>query len=199
MNVGNLLRSAHSFGASFSFLVEPAYERKAEEAAAVKQALTEDIGMEEISSPAAPLCVPDRQIRKADTSRGGDHMPMWVFPDANSLHLPMDCTLVGVELTDDAVELPSFRHPTKAAYIFGPERGNLSDPLLERCEHVVKIPMKFCVNVGVAGAILMYDRMLCMGRFAERPVRPGGPLKESPKRNAGHAYGGPRLRSLEKK
>jgi hypothetical protein len=35
--------------------------------------------------------------------------------------------------------------------------------------------MKFCVNVGVAGAIVMYDRLLSLGRFAERPISTGGP------------------------
>ena len=33
--------------------------------------------------------------------------------------LPNDCTLVGVELLDEAIDLPSFRHPLKAAYVFG--------------------------------------------------------------------------------
>ena len=35
--------------------------------------------------------------------------------------------------------------------------------------------MKFCVNVGVAGAIVMYDRLISMGKFADRPVHEGGP------------------------
>ncbi len=117
-----------------------------------------------------------KALRKSDTSDAFDHMPYYQYDAASSLELPMECTLVGVELVDEAVELPSFRHPRRAAYILGPEMGNLSDPVLEQCHHVVKIPMKFCVNVGVAAAIMMYDRMICMGRFAERPVSPGGPL-----------------------
>ena len=32
--------------------------------------------------------------------------------------------------------------------------------------HVVKIPTRFCVNVSVAAAIVMYDRMVSLGRFA---------------------------------
>lgn len=91
------------------------------------------------------------------------------------LKLPRGCQLVGVELVDDAIELPSFRHPLQAAYVFGPERGNLSPELLARCDHVVRIPTRFCINLAVAGAIVMYDRMICLGRFAERPVRTGGP------------------------
>jgi hypothetical protein len=35
--------------------------------------------------------------------------------------------------------------------------------------------MKFCINVGVAGALVMYDRLISMGRFADRPVHAGGP------------------------
>ena len=77
--------------------------------------------------------------------------------------------------------MPSFRHPARAAYILGPEMGHLSEDTQSQCAHIVKIPMKFCVNVGVAAAICMYDRMISMGRFAERPVRPGGPL-EAPKK-----------------
>ena len=40
------------------------------------------------------------------------------------------CRLVGVEITDDATELPRFRHPERAAYVFGGERTSLSDAML---------------------------------------------------------------------
>ena len=82
--------------------------------------------------------------------------------------------LVGVELTDDAVMLPTFRHPVQAAYILGPERGSLSPETLARCDHVVKIPTKFCINLSLAGALVMYDRHLALGAYAPRPIMPGG-------------------------
>lgn len=116
-------------------------------------------------------------MRTSDTADSFDHLPYYQYETVDEMDLPQDCTLVGVELTDESIELPSFRHPTRAAYVFGPEMGNLSPEMTARCHHVVKIPMKFCVNVGVAAALVMYDRMICMGRFAERPVRPGGPLE----------------------
>jgi hypothetical protein len=47
--------------------------------------------------------------------------------------------------------------------------------MLARCAHVVKIPTKFSINVGMAGAITLYDRLLTHGRFSERPLRAGGP------------------------
>nr|WP_207481027.1 RNA methyltransferase [Arenibaculum pallidiluteum] len=143
LNLGNLVRSAHAFGASFAFTVGSGLDL--------------------------------RQLRVSDTSEAALHLPVYAFDDPGALRLPEGCALVGVELLDEAVELPSFRHPLRAAYVLGPEQGSLSPALVERCDFVVKIPTRFCVNLGVAGALVMYDRMISLGRFAERPVRPGGP------------------------
>jgi len=112
---------------------------------------------------------------KSDTSAAAGQLPIYDVPDAAALQLPKKCRLIGVELTDDAVDLPSFRHPAQAAYVLGPERGELSAEMQARCDHLVRIPTRFCVNLGVAGAIVMYDRLLALGRFAERPVHAGGP------------------------
>ncbi len=128
---------------------------------------------------------------KSDTSDAPGHMPFYSFPDASSLVLPRNCPLVGVELIDQAVDLPSFRHPGCAAYILGPERGSLSSEITEKCEFVVKIPTRFCVNVGIAAAIIMYDRLNSLGRFARRPVHPGGPAEVIAK----HVFGDPVIRS----
>jgi tRNA G18 (ribose-2'-O)-methylase SpoU len=121
-----------------------------------------------------------REVEKSDTSKSSAHVPLYVFEDYRDLRLPEGCVMVGVELLDDAVELPSFTHPLQAAYILGPERGSLSPELTALCDHVVKIPTKFCINVGLAGALVMYDRVLSMGRFAPRPETPGGPAQPLP-------------------
>lgn len=113
-------------------------------------------------------------IKASDTSHADIHMPFYPYTGLQDFTLPKDCTLVGVELLDEAVDLPSFRHPLRAAYVLGPEKGSLSPELVKRCDHIVKIPAKFCVNVGIAGAMVIYDRMLCLGAWAERPVRVGG-------------------------
>ena len=114
---------------------------------------------------------------KVDTSEATNHLPFYSFPDPESLVLPSRCDIVGVELVDEAEELPSFRHPHQAAYILGPERGSLSPFVLKRSVYTVKIPTKFCVNVGIAGAITMYDRLISLGKFPRRPVSPGGPVE----------------------
>lgn len=157
MNLGNLMRSAHAFGASFVFTIGAQY--KAAEA-------------------------------KSDTSKAMGHLPLYNWGSVNEMQLPEGCKLVGIELLDDAIDLPSFRHPLRAAYVLGPERGSLSHELVERCEYIVKIPTSFCINVAMAGAIVMYDRVRSLGRFAPRPVREGGPVAPVPE----HVHGGPLLR-----
>src|SRR5262249_34557958 len=125
-----------------------------------------------------------REAYNSDTSRSFGHVPYYPYDALSELRLPKGCALVGVELTDDAVELPQFMHPPAAAYVLGRERGSLSPELVARCQHVVKIPTKFCVNVGVAGAIVMYDRLLALGGYPARPIMPGGPppaMTETPR------------------
>jgi len=121
-----------------------------------------------------------RTSSKSDTSNGSFELPVFEFADAGALRLPKECRLVGIEIADDAIELPSFHHPRAAAYVFGAERRGLSAELAALCDHVVRIPTRFSINVGLAGAIVMYDRVLSMGRFAPRPVRPGGPTEPAP-------------------
>ncbi len=127
---------------------------------------------------------------RADTSDAEASVPFYAFPDVASLALPRGCVLVGVEITEDAIALPSFHHPRCAAYVFGQERGALSLALTERCAFLVRIPSRFSLNIGIAGAIVMYDRLLSLGRFARRPVSPGGAAEPVPE----HVHGGPRMR-----
>ncbi|MBO6783397.1 MAG: hypothetical protein JJ899_09035 [Alphaproteobacteria bacterium] len=50
------------------------------------------------------------------------------------------------------------------------------------------------MNVGLAAAIVMYDRTLTLGRFPARPLTPGGPVEPLPE----HVHGGPVLRDRDK-
>jgi len=115
-----------------------------------------------------------RQINQTDTSKSNIHVPFYEWDHGEALLLPKGCALVGVELTPDAIDLPSFRHPLNAAYILGPEAGSLSPHLQDRCDHIIKIPTKFCLNVSLAAALTLYDRTLSVGGYPARPVRPGG-------------------------
>ena len=130
-------------------------------------------------------------FRVTDTSDTAGAVPLYTYPDLASLSLPKGCQLVGIELMSDATELPSFRHPRQAAYVLGPERGGLSAELVDRCVHVVKIPTRFSINLSLAGALVMYDRMISLGRFAPRAEMPGGPVSALPD----HTHGPPIIRS----
>jgi len=141
MNMGNLVRSGHAFGASFVFTVDAHYKLRA---------------------------------ARSDTSKTQKSVPWYDWDNVETMVLPKDCALVGVELTDEAVDLPSFTHPRCAAYVMGPERGDLSAAMRAKCAHMIRIPTRFCVNVQIAGAIVMYDRVQTLGRFEPRPIMPGG-------------------------
>jgi tRNA(Leu) C34 or U34 (ribose-2'-O)-methylase TrmL len=119
-----------------------------------------------------------RKGARIDTSDSLGQLPFYSFPDVNSMVLPNSCKLVGIELTEDSIELPSFQHPINAAYILGPERSSLSPEMMERCDFTVKIPTKFCLNVGIAGVVAMYDRLLTRGRFDPRSVMTGAPKEK---------------------
>jgi tRNA G18 (ribose-2'-O)-methylase SpoU len=114
-----------------------------------------------------------RERLLADTSASDAHVPLYEWDSVGAMVLPKGCVLVGVELDETAIDLPTFRHPPSAAYILGPERGNLSEEAKERCVALVKIPTRFCVNLSVAAAIILYDRML-----ATAPA--GGPGRSRP-------------------
>lgn len=131
-----------------------------------------------------------REMFQTDTAKTALNVPYYDWDSIEEMRFPRACALIGVELTDEAVELPSFRHPRAAAYVLGKERGDLSAEMLARCAHVVKIPTRFCLNLSVAAAITLYDRTLCLGGFQERPVRPGGPLERK-----AHVWGPPRKRT----
>jgi len=159
MNLGNLMRIAHAFDASFFFSINA--QVKLSEA-------------------------------QSDTSNTEGVLPVYAYGSAEEFRLPVGCRLVGVEITDDAVDLPRFRHPQRAAYVFGAERMSLSKEVLSRCEFVVKIPTRFSINVGMAGAIVLYDRLISLGGYGSRPLAPG---REPPEVPPQHQWGAPIVRS----
>lgn len=104
-----------------------------------------------------------REAVLADTSKSAGHVPLYEWATIEDMVLPKKCALIGVELDERATLLPTFPHPLNAAYLLGPEKGDLSDAAKARCAAIVKIPTRFCVNLSVAAAIVMYDRLLTLG------------------------------------
>ncbi len=147
INVGNLIRTAHAFGASFVFTV-------------------------------GANC--DLTASASDTSHTPNQVPTYHFESINAMRLPEGCSLVGVEIDEVSVMLPGFRHPRRAAYVLGMERIGLSDSMISHCDHLVQVPTTFSLNLATTGGIVMYDRMLSMRKFGERPVMAGGAVEPMP-------------------
>lgn len=100
----------------------------------------------------------------SDTTQAWRHVPLLEYVDVEDFrsHIPYDCQTIGVELTENAVDLETFAHPQRAVYLLGPEDGSLSTEALELCQSVVRFQSSYCLNVAVAGSVVMYDRQTKM-------------------------------------
>ena len=79
--------------------------------------------------------------------------------------LPYECNLVAVEICDSARPLPSFVHPERACYVFGPEDGSVPERIVGKAQAVVSIPSRFCLNLAACVNVVLYDRMAQKGRL----------------------------------
>lgn len=71
-----------------------------------------------------------------------------------------DIVPIGVELARGAIPLPVFAHPKNAIYILGPEDGSIPAGMKALCHTIVQIPTRHCLNVAMAGGIVLYDRIV---------------------------------------
>ena len=97
----------------------------------------------------------------SDTTKAIKHLPLVHYRDIDDMieHIPFYCPLVGVELTDEAQPVSTFWHPPNCLYLLGAEDYGLPPEILKRCHLVIKVPgTAQCLNVAVAGSIVIYDR-----------------------------------------
>ena len=96
----------------------------------------------------------------SDTLKTWRHVPLFHYEtlDAMRAGLPHDCPIIGVELHESAESLTSFTHPARAAYLLGAEDHGLSNQAVRACHRLVRLRGRFCLNVAVAGSIVMHDR-----------------------------------------
>lgn len=93
-----------------------------------------------------------------DTQHASLHLPLLLVDELRSA-VPEWAVPVAVDLVPDATPLPSFRHPDRAFYVFGPEDGTLGDDVLGWCEHAVMVPTRYCMNLAATVNVVLYDRM----------------------------------------
>ena len=70
-----------------------------------------------------------------------------------------DTKIICVDLVEGAIPLPTFQHPDKAIYIFGPEDGTIKQTVIDQADAVVYIPTIGCLNLAATVNILLYDRL----------------------------------------
>ena len=105
-----------------------------------------------------------RRYRKqaSDTMKTWRNIPLYHFTDFDEFYktgLPHDCRLVGIEIDDAAQVLYQYKHRERCIYLLGAEDHGLTGRALDKCHDLVVIPGSHCLNVAVAGSIVMYDRM----------------------------------------
>lgn len=102
---------------------------------------------------------------REDVSKAYRHIPVFRGEDLFGL-IPFACIPVAVDLIPGAAPLPTFTHPERAFYIFGPEDGTLGRRHTERCKYVVSVPTAYCMNLAATVNVVLYDRMAKRGRVS---------------------------------
>ena len=97
--------------------------------------------------------------QRTDTTKTWRNIPLFEYKDWEDFkaHIPRDCDLVFVEQTEDSHDLKDFSHPKQAVYILGAEDHGIPKELM-RGHRKVEIESPMCLNVAVAGSIIMFDR-----------------------------------------
>lgn len=93
-----------------------------------------------------------------NTARAHRHMPVF-RTEGPADYRPFGCPIVAVDLVEGATDLPSFIHPPRAMYVFGPEDGTLGGDLIKDAQHVVYVPTRCCMNLAATVNVVLYDRM----------------------------------------
>jgi tRNA G18 (ribose-2'-O)-methylase SpoU len=99
----------------------------------------------------------------SDTTKTWKNVPLFHYNNLDDLNNsgPKSCPLIGVELTESAQSLHRYAHPDRAMYLMGAEDHGLPPAAIKACYDLVQIVgPAHCLNVSVAGSIVMYDRFV---------------------------------------
>lgn len=97
----------------------------------------------------------------SDTMESWKHIPLYHYITLEDFYksLPYDCQLIGVELDNKSVPVSHFKHPERCVYLLGAEDNGLTKEAINKCHKLIQLPGNYCMNVAVAGSIVMYDRI----------------------------------------
>jgi len=101
------------------------------------------------------------QKQRSDTTKTWRNIPLFHYEDWQDFikHTPKDCEIVCIEQTASSIILQEFNHPKQAIYVLGAEDYGIPEELMVG-HRKVEITSPMCLNVAVAGSIVMYDRII---------------------------------------
>ena len=84
------------------------------------------------------------------------HLPIYEYETLEDFqkHIPINCAVIVVEM--DGTDVRDFTHPERCIYLLGGEDRSVPELPYKR----VKFPTDYCVNMAVASALILYDRIL---------------------------------------
>lgn len=138
VNIGTLWRAAYLYGASMIFTIGHRYAPQA-----------------------------------SDTVGVWRHVPLIQYPDFDAFRAarPWNAPFIGIEqVAGESIPLGRFSHPDSAVYLLGAEDGGLPRRVWEYCGSLLEVESvePTCMNVAMAGSIVLYDRHMKGDRLARR-------------------------------
>jgi tRNA(Leu) C34 or U34 (ribose-2'-O)-methylase TrmL len=94
-----------------------------------------------------------------DTQKSYQKLPLIGVDELESI-IPVGCVPIAVDLIEGAKPLPSYKHPARAFYIFGPEDGTLGKSITQYCSDTIYVPTHGCMNLAATVNVILYDRMV---------------------------------------
>jgi tRNA G18 (ribose-2'-O)-methylase SpoU len=104
----------------------------------------------------------NRYKRQAsDTMQTWRHIPLYHYDNFEEFYksMPYDCQLIGIELNENSIPVSEFKHPERCVYLLGAEDSGLTNEAINKCHKLVQLPGEYCLNVSVAGSIVLFDRI----------------------------------------
>jgi tRNA(Leu) C34 or U34 (ribose-2'-O)-methylase TrmL len=95
----------------------------------------------------------------SDTTKAERHIPLYEYSSFEDFkaHLQRGCNIVFVEQAEGAKDLKEITHPEACTYILGAEDYGVPEEIMRGYQKVfIDTPM--CLNVAVAGSIVLFDR-----------------------------------------
>ena len=98
--------------------------------------------------------------QSSDTTKAWRSIPLFHYENFEDFknHIPFDCPLIAIEQSPTSISITRFEHPERAIYMLGAEDHGIPLEVLLKCQRTVHIDTPMCLNVAVAGSIIMFDR-----------------------------------------